>query len=374
MTGAPLDLRSPLRALPGIGPATAATLAGAGIATIGDLVWHLPRTYEDRRAMRACGDAREGETMQVRGVLEGVRVRRAGRRVIVEATLHDATGALGVSWFGQPWLAEKLAGAPEVVLHGAVRRVGRKLALAHPDWRLAAAGDDAEQGIVPVYPELAGVTTQRFRLWIATVLARLDLELLLAETVPSRLLERHALPPLAAALRFLHAPPADADLDVLRRGATPAHARLVYGELLAQQMELARRAAAQRASSKPHRYVIDDRVRARAREVLPFRLTGAQKRVLRELAGDLQASAPMRRLLQGDVGSGKTVVAAMLMLIAAESRLQAAFLAPTELLAEQHFATLSRLLGRHYPLLLLAGGRGSDAERRALARGQLPLV
>ncbi len=369
----PLDLRSPLRALPGIGPRTAASLAAAGIATVDDLLWHLPRTYEDRRETTAVAAAVPGATLQLRGRLEGVRLRRAGRRQLVEATLRDGSGALAVTWFGQPWLFDKLPAVGEVVVHGRVQSSGRRLVLAHPEWRPVDA-DEGAPPICPVYPDVAGLSGARLRGWIAAALGRLDLERLLAEPLPPALLERHRLPELAAAVRFLHAPPASADPQELAAGESPAHHRLVYGELLAQQRELATRAAAQRRLTKPHRYRVDDAVRARARELLPFRLTAAQKRVLGELAAELQRPQPMRRLLQGDVGSGKTVVAAMLVLVAAESGLQAAFLAPTELLAEQHFLTLSRLLGGRYPVALLAGGRGGEAARRAVARGQVPLV
>jgi len=369
--GSPLDLRSPLRALPGIGPKKAAMLAEAGIATIGDLLWHLPRTYEDRRETTTVRAAAAGATVQLRGRVDGVRLRRMGRRVLVEGTLRDATGALPVTWFGQPWLVDKLANVGEVVLHGRVQRAGRRVVLSHPDWHPAA---EERGGVVPVYPDLGGLAGSQLRAWIAAALPRVDLDRLLPETLPATLLRIHRLPALAPALRFLHEPPSSADVTALAAGETPAHHRLVYGELLAQQRELAARAAAQRQLSKPHRYRVDDAVRARAREVLPFKLTAAQKRVLGELAADLQRAQPMRRLLQGDVGSGKTVIAAMLLLIAAESRLQAAFLAPTELLAEQHFLTLSRLLGRHYPLALFAGGRAGDADRRAVARGQVPIV
>ncbi len=354
-------------------------LAAAGIETVGDLVWHLPRTYEDRRqtmtVREALAAAHGGESashaVQLRGRLDNVRLRRMGRRAIVEATLRDATGALPVTWFGQPWLVEKLGQAGEVVLHGRVQRAGRRLVLSHPEWR--PAGDEAPV-VAPVYPDAGGLPGSQLRSWIAAALPRLDLERLLPETLPPALLERHGLPERAAALRWLHEPPATADVETLAAGETPAHHRLAYGELLEQQLELAAKAAAQRRVDKAHRYRVDDAVRERARALLPFRLTAAQKRVLGELVADLQRSRPMRRLLQGDVGSGKTVIAAMLLLIAAESRLQAAFLAPTELLAEQHFLTLSRLLGPRYPIALFAGGRGGEAERRAVARGQVPLV
>jgi ATP-dependent DNA helicase RecG len=372
--GSPLDPKSPLRALAGVGPRLAATLAAAGVGTVGDLLWLLPRTYEDRRTPVPAAAARAGDTVLLRGRVDGVRVRRAGRRVLVEATFRDASGSLGVTWFGQAWLAERLqaVGDAAVDLHGRVQDVRGRRVLAHPEW--APAGPAAGDGIVPVYPELAGVASGRLRGWIAEALARVDLDRWLADDLSPRLRERHRLPALPAALRALHRPDGDADIARLVAGDDPARNRLVYGELLAQQVELAGRAAAQRRLLKPHRYRIDDAVRQRAREALPFRLTAAQKRVVRELVGDLDSPHPMRRLLQGDVGSGKTVVAALLLLLAAESGLQAAFLAPTELLAEQHFTTLTRLLGPRTPIALLAGGRGSDAERRALGRGDLPLV
>jgi ATP-dependent DNA helicase RecG len=358
-----------------VGPRTAAALAAAGLETVGDLLAHLPRAYEDRRAIGRVVDVRAGAVVSLRGALERPRARRAGRRLIVEAELRDRTGSIAVTWFGQPWLLDRLRDADEVTLHGPAKVVGRRLVLSHPDWAPAAAG--VGEGVVPVYPEAAGIGSHRLRAWAGEALARVDLGVELAEPLPAELLARHGLPLLADAVRSLHQPAADlapAELAALAGWSSPAHARLVYGELLAQQRVLAGRAAAQRRAAKPHRYRVDDAVRERARGMLPFALTPAQKRAVRELVGELSGTAPMRRLLQGDVGSGKTVVAALLLLITAESGLQGALLAPTELLAEQHHAAFSRLLGAHHPVALLAGGRGSDADRRALRRGQVKLV
>jgi ATP-dependent DNA helicase RecG len=168
--GSPLDLSSPLRALPGIGPRTAARLAAAGIATAGDLLWHLPRSYEDRRNTTAIAAVAAGALVQVQGRVDGVRLRR-GRRPIVEATLRDASGALAVSWFGQPWLVDKLPASGEVVMHGRVQRAGRRLVLSHPEWRpvVDAAGNSGEGEICPIYPDVAGIAGTRLRAWRATV-------------------------------------------------------------------------------------------------------------------------------------------------------------------------------------------------------------
>src|SRR6185503_5122009 len=202
-----------------IGPKKAAMLAEAGIATVGDLVWHLPRTYEDRRETTPVRAAAAGATVQVRGRLDRVRLRRAGRRAIVEATLRDETGTLPVTWFGQPWLVEKLAAVGEVVLHGRVQRAGSRLVLAHPEWRPAG---EATAAVAPVYPDCGGLPGAALRVWIAAALPRLDLERWAPEPLPPVLLRRHGLPDLAAALRFLHSPPASADVAALAAAETPA--------------------------------------------------------------------------------------------------------------------------------------------------------
>ncbi|MCM2269010.1 MAG: ATP-dependent DNA helicase RecG, partial [Thermoanaerobaculia bacterium] len=195
-----------------------------------------------------------------------------------------------------------------------------------------------------------------------------------ADLVPTALLQRYALPPLAEALSALHRPDDRSDPQALSNRESAAHLRLAYGELLDLQLALAELRRDEIQEPKEHAYRIDDEVRAVARAALPFKLTGAQKRVLREIVDDLRAPAPMLRLLQGDVGSGKTIVAALAMLIAAESGLQAAFMAPTELLAEQQHASLSRLLGARHAVGLLTASSRDRQLRASLTSGETRLV
>jgi ATP-dependent DNA helicase RecG len=195
------------------------------------------------------------------------------------------------------------------------------------------------------------------------------------ETLPEEVLERRGLPPLGEALLALHRPEETADIAALNEHRSPAHRRMVYEELLRMQVHLALLRARETAAARTLTYRVDDRVRGVVRGLLPFRLTAAQKRVLGEIVADLRGPHPMLRLLQGDVGSGKTLVAALALAVALESGFQGAFMAPTELLAEQHYANLERLLGGRYRLGLFVGGRGKDAHlRERLAAGEIELA
>jgi ATP-dependent DNA helicase RecG len=268
---APL-LERPVQALPGIGPRRAAALATAGIELVRDLLWHLPRAWEDRRGTRAAAAAVAGEVATFEGRLRNLRWRRLrGRgRTLIEGELADPSGTLGVVWFGLPYLIDRLPVTAEVRLHGRVGERGGRLVISHPGWQLAEPG---AAGLVPVYPPLPGTTDGLLRRALTAALAGADLERELPEPLPRELLRRRGLPTLAAALRQLHAPAADTDSLALAAWRTPAQQRLVYGELLAHQLELARRARALRRRRKPHRYRIDDGVRERARAALPFPLT-----------------------------------------------------------------------------------------------------
>jgi ATP-dependent DNA helicase RecG len=368
-----VDAAASLTALPGIGPKRAAALAEHGIATVGDLLWHLPVRYQDRRSVIAPGQVSGPGVYTVRGRLRDLRRRFTRRRGL---RLHDATiagdaGELRVVWWNQPYLATQVSHDVEYVFHGEAR-VGRdgRLELVNPAWE--PAGEDAGDELVAVYPPLPGLSARRVRTLVGAALERLDLDRAAEEVVPEPVLRRHRLPSLRHALEALHRPAPDADLAALAAGATPAHQRLAYGELL----ELRGRAELARArllpARKPHRYALDAAVRRRLDAIAPFALTAAQRRACDQILGDLERPQPMQRLLQGDVGCGKTVVAAMALGAALESGLQAAFMAPTELLAEQHFERLAGVLGaRHRVELLTSSSRGA---RDALRSGEVALV
>ncbi len=349
-------------------------MAASGLETIEDLLFHLPLRYEDRRSIARVVEIDRVAEWTIRGSISDlrlIRTRKRGSRIL-RARLTDASGVLPVTWFNQPYLAKRLEAGGEWLLHGSVRGSDWGLwEMVNPS--IEPAGEAAAGRIVPVYPRVAGLGPATLGRWISFALPALE-DTEAAETLPASLRQRYGLPELRDSLRALHRPPPTADLEALARGDSSAHRRLIYGELLEFQLHLALSRARESEGAKRHAYAFDDRVRAAAKAALPFALTGAQRRVLREIVDDLRRPAPMLRLLQGDVGSGKTIVAALSLVIAAESGLQGAFMAPTELLAEQHFASLRRLLGERYRLELVTSSLGNNSARQRLASGETQIA
>lgn len=371
-----MDLATPLQYVKGVGPGRAQALSAAGYETVGDLLYHLPFRYEDRRAIQPLSEVNSPGLWTVRARIQDLRLIRTRRRSlsIVHGVLVGAGVSVAVTWFNRPYLTTQVLADQEYLLHGEVRLGKSGLEMLNPTCERA---EEAIHGarIVPIYPAAGRLGPAILRRILNQVLTELDLAAHAPDPLPEEILRRYALPRLHRALGTLHAPADDEDLELLNSRRSPSHLRLIYGELLELQLELALLRQREVKVKKEHAYRIDDSVRAVAREVLPFKLTAAQKRVLKEIAADLSSPYPMLRLLQGDVGSGKTIVAALAIVLAIESGLQAAFMAPTELLAEQHFASLQRLLGQRYRLVLLSGaaGRGS-ADRKLLARGEVHLA
>jgi ATP-dependent DNA helicase RecG len=322
--------------LPGVGPKTAAALEQLGVMTVRDLVLHAPLRYEDRSyevSVEAPGVA--GDRVLVRGRLEGVgRVRVRRRRLdIVRATLRSETGAvLPVVWFNQGWMEERARTTGEVRLWGALRdRRGGGLELLNPE--LAAADTDEE--VVPVYRRLGPLAGRRLRRVVEAALAAVHE---MSDPLGSDDRERWAVTELCEALTVLHRP----STEHLGDGVDRARRRLAFDELL----QLTGRAELRRlATAHLHATPLegDGERRRGVLGALRFELTGAQRRALEEIARDMSRPRPMTRLLQGDVGCGKTVVAALSMLMAVDGGLQAALMAPTETLVRQHARTLDRL-------------------------------
>jgi ATP-dependent DNA helicase RecG len=368
------DLSAPVQFVKGVGPQRAAALVKAGVRSVEDLLFHLPMRYEDRRTFARIADLRPGMTACVSGVIAVAGLRRARHMTLYEARLEDDSGRLKALWFNQPFLQDVLPRGQKVVLFGTVERDthGGGLMFASPQYELIETGDapGVHTGrIVPVYEKLGPLAGKALRRTLATLAE--DVPADLADPLPPDVRESLGVVGRGQALREIHRPPADADPGVLEAARSPAHVRLILEELFLFQLGLALR----RQGRRTHRgiaFEVTDRVREAVKRILPFHLTDAQKRVLREIADDMKAPHPMNRLLQGDVGSGKTVVALLAMVIAIENGYQAAFMAPTEILAEQHFLTLQRLLARcAYRVELVTSAALARRKERAAAHARL---
>jgi ATP-dependent DNA helicase RecG len=365
-------LETPLQFLKGVGPRRAADLAHAGLVTLEDLLYRFPIRYEDRSRLQPIASLRPGQPASVAGrILScGLRSTRRPGFKIFEALVSDPSGTLRLTWLNQPYLRDVFAAGQRVVLYGAVEMRGTGgLQITNPQYEILddEEGETIHTGrIVPVYEKTGSVTPKVQRRLVFDALQKLpgDLPDQLAESVRFRL----NYPSRCAALVAMHFPPEDAPIDELNQFRTPAQQRLIFEEaFLFQTGVLARRRFAA-SELKPAAVRVDDRIRESARKVLPFRLTSGQKESLKQIVEDMQRPHPMNRLLQGDVGAGKTIVALLAALVAMENGLQVAFMAPTEILAEQHFLNISRLLQpSRFRVALLTGSTPSAARRQQLA-------
>lgn len=367
----PVELRTPVKFLKGVGPKRADALARLGVRTAGDLLYHAPRRYLDATTITPLARARVGSEITCIGhvVTTGVLPTRRGLRVF-RAVLRDASGLLECAWPGQPFLERQIKKGQRLLVTGPVRYYhGRQLA-PREHIVLQEEGESAEKGVVlPIYPATEGLTHRQIRALVHDHLATL---LPLAHDVhPDGLRERLDLLPLAAALTAVHRPGSPEEAEQGRR-------RLAFDELFDQQLVHARARVLAKRARAGIRFELKREFTTRLKDHLPFELTSDQRRAIREITDDMTAPVRMHRLLMGDVGTGKTVVALFAMLLAAENDYQAAIMAPTELLAEQHHATLCRLLA---PLALrpeLLTGRLGAAEkvtvRDRIAQGGARLV
>jgi len=385
-----LELTTPVQYVKGIGPRLAEILATKGIATVGDLLNYLPFRYEDRLNPRGIGELRAGEMATVIGEVRNSGLFRTRKMPIFQLTVGQGRSKLRCLWFHGTYLQDKFKPGQLIALYGKVEQDSRsgELQIVQPQFEmLGDAGTDGaddkaatslEVGrIVPIY-ESAGqgrVTARWFRRVIRTALD--DLTSDLAETIPAAVRERLALLSPREALWKVHWPEAGESLADLQSSRTPAHIRLIFEELFFIELglELKRR---QQKTQTGIAFRLDDRVRQAIKKILPFHPTAAQKRVLKEIADDMQKPYPMRRLLQGDVGSGKTIIGFQAAIIAIENGYQVALMAPTEILAQQHYFSARRILeDAGYRIVLLTGSLEPDRKReirRHIVQGDAQLV
>jgi len=341
--------------------------------TVEDLVYRFPIRYEDRSRLQTIAALRPGRAASIAGrVLAcGLRSTRRPGFKIFEAAIDDGSGSLRAVWLNQPFLKDVFARGQHVVLYGLVEMRGSaSLQITNAQYEILDEedGETIHTGrIVPVYEKTGAVTPKMQRRLVFDVLQRLPPDL--PEVLPDDVRARLGLPARYAALLATHFPPEDAPIDRLNRFDTPAQRRLIFEEAFLFQMGVLARRHTTALEHKTRPVHVDDRIRDSARAVLPFRLTGGQKLALKEIVDDMQRAQPMNRLLQGDVGAGKTIVALLAALVAMENGLQTAFMAPTEILAEQHFANIARLLqASRFRVALLTGSTSSAARRDQLAQ------
>ncbi|WP_338745635.1 ATP-dependent DNA helicase RecG [Pseudomonas putida] len=335
----------PVTVLKGVGEAMAEKLAKVGLENLQDVLFHLPLRYQDRTRVVPIGQLRPGQDAVIEGVVSGADVTMGKRRSLV-VRLGDGTGVLSLRFYHfSNAQKEGLKRGTHLRCYGEARPGASGLEIYHPEYR-ALNGDEppppVEQTLTPIYPSTEGLTQQRLRLLCQQSLGMLGPRSL-PDWLPDELARDYQLAPLDDAIRYLHNPPADADLDELAEGQHWAQHRLAFEELLTHQLSQQRLRESLRSLRAP---VLPKATRLQAQYLanLGFQPTGAQQRVANEIAYDLSQHEPMMRLVQGDVGAGKTVVAALAALQGLEAGYQVALMAPTEILAEQHFITFKRWL------------------------------
>lgn len=367
-----------------MGPALADKLKAKGLETVEDLLFYPPFRYEDRSKFLPIRQFRDGQSGALLAMVASTRTRawRKGAQVLFEAELQDEQGnRIQARWYNAKYLASEIVPGLRLALFGKAEfdfQAGRVF-LAHPEFEVLPEESDPEAAlhmgrIVPVYESIGKITTKQMRRFLMRAVEAADE---LEDALPGDVSRRFRLPKMSKAVREVHEPPVDSNLESLNNRRSPAHWRLIFEEFFWLEFGLLRK---QREVKRADgiAFQLTDAIRDRIKQMLPFKPTEAQKRALKEIALDMAAPHPMNRLLQGDVGSGKTLVAAEAAVIAIENGYQVAMLAPTELLATQHYLSMQKFFRRlGYPVAVITGSQTAREKaqvRKLVAEGLVKVV
>ncbi len=332
-----MQLSDSIGMIPGVGPVFQKRLKQIGVESVHDLLFHFPRSYQDLSQTISVGDIRENQDACVKGTLQDIQEQRTFRKrmSITEALLQDTTGSIRIIWFNQPYLITTLHKGEEICCAGRVVRDNKGIVLSNPSYEKLTHGELTHLGrIIPLYPETRGVSSR----WLRTIIKSLLSVISLQETLPLSLVSEKKLFPFREALSEIHFPTSFKKTEEAKRRFAFEELFFILLFVLSERKKI--------SSVKAHAILLQESLMKRFTDSLPFRLTDSQKKSAWHILKDMEKPRPMNRLLQGDVGSGKTVVAAMAALSAVKSGCQAVFMAPTEILAKQHFKTASQLLSK----------------------------
>lgn len=374
------QLTDSIQYVKGVGPKRAELFKRLGINIVEDALTHLPRRYEDRGNFKKISQIKYGEIETISGIVKaaGINVTTRKRMKIFELVVGDGTGIITAKWFNQPYMKNVFKVGQKVILNGKVKinnYYGYGAEIDGPEYEII--DDDADMllhtgRIVPIYPETSGITSRQIRVIMKTILDTHQSQI--NDYLPSDILEQNKLTPLSAAFSEIHFPSAEKDIALLNSGRSEMHRRLAFDEFFLLELGLALRKK-DMEKEKRDALKINGVLTKQLIDSLPFKLTSAQIRVIDEIKGDLTSPHPMNRIIQGDVGCGKTVVALSVMLMAIENDFQTAIMAPTEILAEQHYLNIKGLINKLcLKVVLLTSSRKDKENIKAVENGDANIV
>ncbi len=366
-----IHLAMPLQYVRGVGPKSAEVLRKAGYSIVEDFLYHLPFRYEDRKRFTRIIQLRPGMKVPIMAKIKETIFKRLyrGNLTIFEALLDDGSASIKAIWFNQPYLRNIIKQGRVGVFFGKVNysKYGSlKLQIENPEYEFILEREKSiihSGRIVPIYRRIESISSKKIRNIMHEILENVKWQV--SEILPPEIVNKYSLMQRYEALKGIHFPPEGISFEDLHQSKTSFHRRLIFEEFFLLQLGLALKREGVKVEVKGIKYEVTDQLRKKLASILPFKLTDAQRRVLKEIGEDLKSDHPMNRLLQGDVGCGKTIVALLAMIVAVENKFQAALMAPTEILAEQHHFNIKRLLSdTNFKVdILTSAVKGGDRKR-----------